>query len=291
MASYPLFDPNERNRFEVGNLTNNAGHFQFEPAALLAPFTVVSALKSSPQQLSSVVDTSPGYLELGAHKVMDPENFGRLNLKQVLNSYSRVGLAKLALATPGETLWSVFNAVGFGQPSPIELNHLPSGFLPHADDWVAVEQAALGYGYGALVTPVQLVRAYTILANDGRDVSLTLLKREAPPDDTVALAENELVAAVRRLFLDRSFADYAKPGTNEPVVAAELSTSIQRVGSSGYIDRYLGASVLLVPKESPEIVVLVLMSEAQKGDSLAITSAQEAAVSIARQALFAVRDY
>jgi hypothetical protein len=64
-------------------------------------------------------------------------------------------------------------------------NVSPKGTLREPSRWLPVEQAALSYGYGIAVTPVQLARAYAAIANGGVAMPLTLLKREVPPNGSM----------------------------------------------------------------------------------------------------------
>ena len=66
-----------------------------------------------------------------------------------------------------QELYRMFRDVGFGRNTGVELPGEQAGTLPNRKHWRASEHASLAYGYGVAVTPLQLARAYGILAADG----------------------------------------------------------------------------------------------------------------------------
>ena len=66
-----------------------------------------------------------------------------------------------------ETMWSLFNQVGFGAPPHSGFpGKSPGGCAPRAS-WRPIEQATMSYGHGISVSLLQLARAYLIFATDG----------------------------------------------------------------------------------------------------------------------------
>ncbi|WP_413770608.1 penicillin-binding transpeptidase domain-containing protein, partial [Vibrio vulnificus] len=64
------------------------------------------------------------------------------------------------------------------------------GNLPNYRDWRKAETATLSYGYGVSVTAIQLVHAFSALANNGRIAPLTLIKTDKAPQTTQVIPEN-----------------------------------------------------------------------------------------------------
>jgi cell division protein FtsI (penicillin-binding protein 3) len=62
-----------------------------------------------------VIDTSPGYIKVGAKLLEDPHNLGAINLATILAKSSNVGMTKVALALEPAQMYGTLTALGFGQ--------------------------------------------------------------------------------------------------------------------------------------------------------------------------------
>src|SRR5262249_5051635 len=91
-----------------------------------------------------------------------------LTVEQVIQKSSNVGAAKIALSLPSETLWKMFSEAGFGSAPKTGFPGEVSGRLRAPKSWKPIEQATMSYGHGLSVNLVQLARAYTVSAEDGK---------------------------------------------------------------------------------------------------------------------------
>ena len=77
----------------------------FEPGSTLKPFTIAAALEAGKVQPSTIIDTAPGTLTIGAATIHDAHREGVLTVEQVIQKSSNVGAAKIALSLPAEKMW------------------------------------------------------------------------------------------------------------------------------------------------------------------------------------------
>lgn len=294
MASYPAFDPNDRNRLSVTNLRNNAVNYQLEPGLIAAPLTLISAMAASNYDADTTVDTAPGYHAIGNHRISDPTNHGELTLGQILDSNSRVGLAKLALDTPAETLWEVFQDVGFGSATGIELLHEPTGHFDHHANWSEIHRATMAYGHGLLVTPIQIAHAYTIVANDGIARRLTLLEGDGTRKSRDVLADSEVVRRVRHMMeetLEQAEDRVGNATSGGAIHIAAQEALVQKVGPTGYVDRYQGLYAAVAPIDGPELVIVVVVDNPSKQSENAARIARAAGSEMILESLGILRQY
>src|SRR6185503_14137225 len=199
MANVPSFNPNNRERFDPRRTRNRTVTDLFEPGSTLKPFTAAAALEAGVVKPESVIQSSPGHLNIGNRTIHDAHPHGALTVSQVIQKSSNIGAAKMALSLPAQTMWTLFNRVGFGAvPDSGFPGEVPGRLRAHAS-WKPIEQATMSYGHGISVSLLQLARAYTIFANDGELAPLTLVKREAPADLLHAL-KPETARAVRAML-------------------------------------------------------------------------------------------
>ncbi|MEK7716939.1 MAG: penicillin-binding protein 2, partial [Pseudomonadota bacterium] len=167
LVNEPDFNPNNRAGLRSGTFRNRAVTDLFEPGSTLKPFTVACALESGKFSAGTVIDTTPGSLQIGDRTIRDVHNYGVLTVAGVIEKSSNVGASKIALALNKKSLWEMLRHVGFGETTGARLPGEVPGLLNPSSRWVPVEQASISFGYGISVTPLQLARAYLVLANDG----------------------------------------------------------------------------------------------------------------------------
>ena len=199
LANVPSYNPNNRGQFDPRRTRNRVITDLFEPGSTLKPFTATAALEAGTVSPDTVIQTAPGHMTIGNRTIHDAHPQGALTVMQVIQKSSNVGSAKMALALPAETLWSLFHRVGFGTPPRSEFPGEVSGRLRGYANWRPIEQATMSYGHGISVSLLQLARAYSIFTTDGTLKPVTLLKREEPVAGTRVISA-ETAHAVRRML-------------------------------------------------------------------------------------------
>lgn len=260
MVNYPSYNPNNRHGHINAALRNRAITDTFEPGSTIKAFTIASGLESKQYTRESNIDTSPGYMRVDHHLVRDEKNNGVLTLPEILQVSSNVGAAKIALSLQPEHLYKLLSRVGFGEITGIGFPGEQSGQLAFHRDQGAFPIASLSYGYGITVTPLQLARAYTILANKGIKIPLTLLKTDkrhqgdAVMMPQVAQTLLELLETVMKKGSGRL-------AQIEGYRIAGKSGTARLVGKNGYEHRYIASFVGVAPLSDPQVVVLVVIHD------------------------------
>ncbi len=268
LVNEPDFNPNNRQTLSSSVVfRNRAVTDVFEPGSTLKPFTIAAALESGRFRPESRIATAPGALKVGDKWIRDVGDYGTLTLGGIIEKSSNVGAAKIALALERGVLWGVLRAVGFGSPTGIGLPGEVTGLLNPPSNWVPLDQASLAYGYGISVTPVQLARAYAVLANGGFAVPLTVLARNTgePPPAKRVLSERTVTAL--RGMLERvvetgtgvraQVADYR--------VAGKTGTVRKLVGGQYSEERYVAWFAGMAPASRPRLVMVVMLDEPRRG--------------------------
>ncbi|MCF7981641.1 MAG: penicillin-binding protein 2, partial [Pseudomonadales bacterium] len=177
LVNQPSYNPNNRGTMNHANLRNRALTDVFEPGSTMKPLTIAAAVDSGNYNLSSKIDTSPGYLRVGRNTIRDHRNYGVIDLTTLLSKSSNVGASKIALSMDADILLSMFSQLRLGQDTGSGFPGERGGLLPYRDQWRDIELATLSYGYGLSVTPLQLAQAYTAFANQGELKPISLLMR------------------------------------------------------------------------------------------------------------------
>lgn len=266
MVNQPSFNPNDRSSLDTGAMRNRAVTDLIEPGSTIKPLTVVAALESKKFHPHSEIDTNPGYVRVGKKIFVDPVNYGLIDITRVITKSSQVGITKIALALQPEEIRDVFARVGFGQVTGVGFPGESPGSLPNKSYWRPVERANFAFGHGLSVTPLQLARAYLILANGGKSRPISLLKIAQNETDSLQseiVIDAEIASSVRAMM--QTVTEKGGTGTRAAIpgykVAGKTGT-VHKVGASGYQqDRYVSLFVGMVPVNAPRLVTVVIVND------------------------------
>lgn len=266
MVNQGSYNPNDRSQLSASALRNKAITDLFEPGSTMKPLTVAAALESGEYQVSSTIDTSPGFRRFGRFTIRDHRNYGVMDLNEIIVKSSNVGVSEIANDLGGEALRNFFARLGLGQATGIGFPGEAVGVLPSRPDWRAVEEATLSYGYGLSVNALQLAQAYMVIANGGIRYPVSLIREKTPPVGQRVVSE-DVTAAVRGMLKEavaRGTGGRAQPAL---YAAGGKTGTVHLVGAQGYEDsQYKAIFAGMAPIDNPRIVTVVAVDAPQSGE-------------------------
>ncbi len=266
LANYPSYVPDKRQNLTGEQLRNRALTDVFEPGSTMKPFTIGLALESGRVKPETVIDTSPGRINITGSTISDTHNYGALTVEGVIQKSSTVGTTKLAMQMPAKEMWETFSAAGFGQKPQIGFPGAISGRLRPYKTWRPVEQATMSYGYGLSASLFQMARSYTVFANGGRVIPATLLKTDEPAVGVPVFSERT-ADQVRKMLQMAA----GPGGTGQKAqtvgysVGGKSGTARKQVGKSYAAGKYRAWFTGLAPVDKPRIIVAVMVDEPSAG--------------------------
>ena len=267
LANVPSYNPNNRSNLTGAQLRNRAITDSYEPGSTLKPFTVALAIERGAVTPDTMMDTAGGTLTIGKDTIHDAHRFGDMTVAQVIQRSSNVGAARIALGLPPEAMWDMFESVGFGNPPPLNFPGEASGKVRPYKTWRPIEQATMAYGNGISVSLMQLARAYTIFADDGVLMPLSLLRLDTPP-----IGKRVIPAATAREM--RAMLELVvQPGGTAPRarvvgyrVAGKTGTARKVVNGSYAAHKYIASFVGMAPASNPRLIIAVMVDEPSVAD-------------------------
>ena len=196
MVNHPTYNPNNRRNLQPAMMRNRAMIDVFEPGSTVKPISMSAALETGRWKPTDKVEVYPGTLQLGKYTIRDVSRTEGpvLDLTGILINSSNVGMSKVAFDIGGEAIFRQMAKMGLGQDTGLGFPGERVGNLPNYREWRKAETATLSYGYGVSVTAIQLVHAFSALANNGKLAPLTLLKTDKDKPVQAAQVMPEQVA-------------------------------------------------------------------------------------------------
>ena len=261
MVNQPSYNPNNRSVMSIDSLRNRALTDVLEPGSTMKPMTVAAALMSGQYDPETIVDTSPGFMKVKRKTIRDHRNYGELDITGIITKSSNVGVTKLALSLPENSIRDTFYSFGLGQATASGFPGESTGILPSYAKWNPINLATMSYGYGIAVTPVQLAQAYNIFASHGLKRPVSILKQTQVPEAERVMPEHVAKQVIEML---EKVTQQGGTGTRASVpsyrVAGKTGTVHKPSKDGGYDDDvYAAVFAGLAPASNPRLVCVVII--------------------------------
>jgi cell division protein FtsI (penicillin-binding protein 3) len=296
MASRPDFDPGG---FEGSwnNLRNPVITDVFEPGSTFKIVTAAAALENSLVKRSESIWCENGKFKICGHVIKDHEKKGMISFDEVMQCSSNIGFSKVAARVGKATLYTYIRQFGFYGLSGIELDGEARGLLKKPKEWSGLSLSTLSFGQEIGVTAIQMVNAYSSIANGGLLLTpqvvqqvkdwkgqvkfaseAKLIRRTVSPRvarDLMAMLRGVVEKGTGRLASVPYYSVAGKTGT-----AQKIDPATGQYSDSKYMASFCG----IIPASSPKLVILVILDE-PKGDYYASSTAAPVFAKIASRAV------
>jgi cell division protein FtsI (penicillin-binding protein 3) len=267
MVDQPSYNPNDREQLKPALYRNRAATDIFEPGSSVKPFIMAAALASGQYRPDSVVDTSPGFIQVGNKVFEDESNLGVVDLATILAKSSNVGTAKVALSLKPEQIWSTLTSLGFGQVTGSGFPGESAGMLSNYSHWRPIGIATLSHGYGWSVTPLQLAHAYATIGAGGIKRPISFERLPAPTPARPIPGVRVMDAKVARSLVQLMEQVIAAGGTATRAsligyrVSGKTGTAFKSIAGGYSTDRIMAVFAGLVPASHPKLATVVVIDE------------------------------
>ncbi|KPD03229.1 peptidoglycan glycosyltransferase FtsI [Moellerella wisconsensis] len=265
MANSPSYNPNNLAGTTMDLMRNRAITDIFEPGSTVKPLVVMSALHNGIIKENTVLNTYP--YRINGHEIKDVGHYPELSITGILQKSSNVGVSKLALAMPASELVDVYSNFGFGKPTNLGLVGESSGIFPNKKTrWADLDRATFSFGYGLMVTPLQLVRAYATIGSFGIYRPLSITKVDPPVPGTRVFPESTMKTVVHMM---ESVALPGGGGTRAAIkgyrIAIKTGTA-KKVGPDGrYVNQYISYTAGIAPASKPRYALVIVINDPKAG--------------------------
>lgn len=269
----------------------------YEPGSTFKTITISAALEENIVSPSDKLDcTSTGKWEIfPGVTIGDDHKCGVLDITGVMAQSSNICTAKIGLKLGKKSFYTHLRLFGLGTKTTLNFPGESKGIIRPYETWRDIDLAVASYGHGVSVTPIQLVTAYSAIANGGTLMEPLLIKQINGPDGKV-LSENK-PHALRRVLSKETIAKITpmlqavvKEGIGWRAklrgysIAGKTGTSKKLIGGRYSSSKHLGSFVGFFPASNPKFTILVGIDEPRVGYSGGETAAP-AFAEIAQQLL------
>jgi cell division protein FtsI (penicillin-binding protein 3) len=274
MALAPTFNPNAFDDAKKALWRNRAITDPFEPGSTLKVFSAAAALEFANISPKTVFNCENGAYRIGKNTVHDVHRYGLLSLQDIIKYSSNIGAVKISEKVGPEKLHHTLRLFGFGQKTGIDSAAETAGLLMHHKHWKDIDTAAISFGHGVSASAVQLITAFSAIANDGVLMQPRIVQaitdqqgqilRQFPPEEVRRAVSPQTAATLKEIL--QTVMLPGGTGVNaslEGYTACGKTGTARKVDESGQYsnDRHVASFIGFAPAENPQVAVLVVIDE------------------------------
>ncbi len=274
MASLPSFDPNNLKEVKDAKLFSNPlVENVYEMGSIIKPLTMAVGIDTGSINSDSTYNDT-GFMMLNSKRIAnyDGKARGVISVKEILGQSLNVGAATVALKVGNERFSEYFKSFGLGEKTGIDQPNETKGIIDNLNSTRDIEHATASYGQGIAMSPIETIRALSVIANggmlikphivnsieyiDGRTEnlldgeSLRVIESDTATDVTkmlVSVVDNSISKAHPEIKMEH-YTIAAKTGT------AQIA---DHVNGGYYSDRYLHSFFGYFPAYDPKFIVFI----------------------------------
>jgi len=267
-------DPSALEKIRVPPLSD-----AFEPGSTFKIVIAAAALEENLAQPHEIFYGENGSWKVSTIKIRDHEPRGRMTFEEIFIFSSNIGSAKIAERVGSERLYQYARLFGFGTYPGSGLSGETKGVLRHPTQWSAISKHVVSFGQEIAVTALQLVNAYSCVANEGvlmepRIVQAVLSEDgqtvwEASPQKVRRVISEKTARALKDILtkaVDRGTGQNAQVRWNTDCLVAGKTGTAQKfdtVLKRYRMDLSLVSFCGFFPADKPKMTMLVILDDLQ----------------------------
>lgn len=253
-----------------------AATWTYEPGSIIKPLTVSAILNRAVAAPDTVREVPPRlevhdatFSDSPFHETVD------LTLAEVIRRSSNVGTILWAQDLGAEALYEQLREFGLGSVTDLDFPGEASGILHPPGAWSGTTLPTIAIGQGVSTTPLQMLTAYSALANGGVRPAPTLVlgtrdddgvfepRRPGPSLSVLPTAvAAEVVAMMEQVVVSGTGTRAQVPGYR---VAGKTGTAWKVLPTGGYGSKgnrsYVASFAGFLPADTPRLAVIVVVDE------------------------------
>jgi stage V sporulation protein D (sporulation-specific penicillin-binding protein) len=262
LGNFPNFNPNNYAESEVATYLNPALQSVYEPGSVFKPITMAIGLDTEAITPETTFYDS-GELNLNGYTIKnwDLKAYGQVTMTEVIERSINTGAAFAAKKIGREPFYEYLVRFGFDRETGIDLPGEVVGNLSNLTDHPRdINFATASFGQGVAVTPIELISAFSAIANDGVLMKPYIL--EATGSEAVGRVVSRRAANQVTDMMVSAVTKAQVAKIPKYKIAGKTGTAqVPDLRRGGYSGEFIHTFVGFAPASSPKFVVLLKLDE------------------------------
>jgi len=272
MVSYPNYDPASFADFDKNLFPNPVVASSYEPGSTFKVLVMAAAINEGLVKPETHCDKCSGPRKIAEYTIStwNDQYHPNATMSEVIQYSDNVGMVFVSEKLGISKMIEYLEKFGFGQKTGIDLEDETALSLREEKKWSSVDLATASFGQGIAVTPIQMLRAVNVLANQGKLVRPYIVEKMETDQGEIVLPEslpqqviNPTTASILTEMMvnavDNGEAKWAKPEGYR--IAGKTGTA--QIPVAGHYDeeKTIASFVGFAPADDPAFIMLVTLRE------------------------------
>jgi len=271
LAVAPSYNPNEYGKYTMQEMKNWAITDVYPPGSTFKIITVACGLMNKKINKNSRINDT-GKMKLGWWDITNYDYKskgapGLIDLVYLFEHSSNIGSLKIAQMMTSKEFYDSLKLFNYGERTGIDLPGESAGLLPNPKNWDVATHGAMGYGYGASVTAIQMISAVGAIANKGVWVTPHVIKY-SPEEEETKIIKRRVMEEQDAKDLTQLLVKSIEGGKNQAkmddfYIAAKTGTSRKSFGTGHNRSKLYTSMIGYFPATDPKVVLYVIVDSPQ----------------------------
>lgn len=284
LASLPTFDPLNYVDGTNDMFRNPAISDSFEPGSIFKPLVMAAAFDKKLITPDTQCDICRGPYKIDKYSIQTWDNkyYPNSTMTDVIKHSDNVGMVFIGNKLGKSALYEYLVGYGFGKPTGVDLQGEIGSQMRELKDWSNVDLATATFGQGIAVTPIQMMKATSALANGGVPVTPHVVKelelndwnQKRSPSPLPRVISKEAADSITGVMIEavkKGEAQWAVPKGYE--FAGKTGTA-QIAVNGQYDEEKTNASFIgFAPARDPKYLMLVIIRQPKSSQWASETAA------------------
>ncbi len=262
MVSIPDFDLNKREDISDKKFINRSTKGVYELGSVFKTFTLAAGLQQNVIQEDTIFKNLPKKIKCAGRSISeyDMDIPSSLTAEEILIRSGNIGSIKIAQKVGLENFKNFLKKLDLLNKIQFDIDEVGN---PIPFKWGKCKLATSAYGHGITTTPLQLAKAYAIIANGGYKITPTLIKQEKNlkrGEQIISKENSKKINDILRKIVtnEQGTANLANIAGYE--IAGKTGTA-QKSIKGKYTKKKINTFASIFPISNPKYVLIVLLDE------------------------------
>lgn len=270
MSAFPSFDQRNFQEYSGDLYLNPIISSSYEPGSTFKPLIMAAALDSGLVEPDTQCPICDKPVEIGGYtiKTWNDTYQPNITMMNVIRDSDNTGMVHMAQLLGLDRMIGYIERFGIGKLTGIDLQGEMAPIIRPRDSWYPIDLATASFGQGISVTPIELLSAFSSLANAGKRMEPHVVaKVETPegeiidiPPKVINKTISEKTAKIMREILvnavKKGEAQWAAPKGYR--IAGKTGTAQIPIGGRYDATKTIPSFIGFAPADDPKFVMLIV---------------------------------
>tara|TARA_B100000674_G_scaffold354840_1_gene297794 strand:+ start:974 stop:2608 length:1635 start_codon:yes stop_codon:yes gene_type:complete len=263
MVSLPDFNLNKRENINNEKFINRSTKGVYELGSVFKTFTLAAGLENNVIKTDTLFENLPKKIKCAGSSISeyDMDIPSTLTAEQILIRSGNIGSIKIAQKVGLENFRQFLEDLDLVNKTQFDIEEIGN---PIPFTWGKCKLATSAYGHGITTTPLQLAKAYAIIANGGYKITPTLLQKRRKNLEKgrqiISEQNSKKINKILRKIVTSEEGTANLANVDGYEIAGKTGTA-QKSIKGKYSKKKVNTFASIFPISSPKYVLIVLLDE------------------------------